>query len=120
MVTSTIRKLLHGEKPTLTAGEQQWDYLYSEDAAKALLLLGEHENAKGVYCLGSGKAKSLKNYIEMMRDAIDPNAELGFGEIPYGEKQVMYLCADLKRLKEDTGFQPEVVFEKGIEERIVF
>ena len=118
MVTSTIRKLLHGEKPALTAGEQQWDYLYSEDAAKALVLLGEHENAKGVYCLGSGKAQSLRNYIEMMRDAIDPKAELGFGEIPYGEKQVMYLCADLKRLKEDTGFQPEVAFEKGIEKTI--
>lgn len=118
MITSTIRKLLRGERPALTAGEQQWDYLYSGDAAKALLLLGEHQNAKGVYCLGSGKAQSLRGYIETMRDAIDPNAELGLGEIPYGKKQVMYLCADLKRLKEDTGFQPEVAFEKGIRDTI--
>lgn len=118
MVISTIRKLLNGEKPALTLGEQKWDYLYSKDAAKALLLLGEHENANGVYCLGSGKAQCLKEYIMTMRDAINPETKLGLGELPYGEKQVMYLCADLEKLQRDTEFQPEVSFEQGIKETI--
>ncbi len=118
MVTSTIRKLLNGEKPAFTLGEQKWDYLYSEDAARALLLLGECSNANGVYCLGSGEVKSLKEYILMMRDAINPYAELGFGELPYGQKQVMYLCADLDKLHRDTGFQPKIPFEEGIKRTI--
>lgn len=118
MVSSTIRKLLQGEKPSLTAGEQQWDYLYSGDAAKALLLLGEYDNATGIYCLGSGKVTSLRSYIETMRDAISPGAELGFGDVPYGEKQVMYLCADLERLQQDTGFKPDTAFEVGIQKTI--
>ena len=41
LITSTIRKIINGERPALTAGEQVWDYLYSKDAAKALLMLGE-------------------------------------------------------------------------------
>ena len=41
MIMSSIGKLLRGEKPALTKGEQQWDYLYSKDAGYAMYLLGE-------------------------------------------------------------------------------
>ncbi len=41
MIMSVIRKLAHGEKPSLTEGKQQWDYLYSKDAGYAMYLLGE-------------------------------------------------------------------------------
>ena len=68
----------------------------------------------GVYCLGSGTAKPLREYIESLRDCIDPDAELGFGDIPYGEAQVMYLCADTSELEADTGFVPATTFEDGI------
>lgn len=114
MISSTIKSLLQGHRPALTAGEQQWDYLYSKDAAEALYLLGVSEKAMGVYCLGGGKAQPLRQYVETMRDQVDPNQELGFGEIPYADKQVMYLCADIDRLYKDTKFQPKTSFEEGI------
>ena len=41
MVMSAIRKLRSGQTPEFTKAEQQWDYLYSGDAARALRLLGE-------------------------------------------------------------------------------
>jgi nucleoside-diphosphate-sugar epimerase len=118
MVTSTLKKLLRGESPSLTKGEQQWDYLYSRDAAKALLAAGERGVSGKVYCIGSGQARPLKEYITIMRDRINPDITLGFGEIPYGEKQVMYLCADISELTTDTGFIPETDFETGILETI--
>jgi len=31
---------------------------------------------------------------------------------------VMYLCADIKDLTRDTGFQPEITFEDGIKKTI--
>ncbi len=118
MIITTIRHLLSGERPSLTPGEQRWDYLYSCDAARAMLLMGEKGRAGGVYCVGSGKARPLKDYIITIRNLIDPGAELGFGDVPYGERQVMYLCADLRELTEDTGFIPLVDFEAGIAETI--
>ena len=114
MVMSAIHRLLAGETPAFTKGEQQWDYLYSGDAAKALLLLGEKGHDGGVYCLGSGKARPLADYIGMIRDAIDPRLSVALGAVPYAPGQVMYLCADIAKLKEDTGFAPEVSFEEGI------
>ena len=114
MISTVIRKLLAGEKPELTAGEQMWDYLYSGDAARALYLLGSKGKEGRIYCIGSGQARPLREYIEILRDSIAPGLPLGFGEVPYGEKQIMYLCADISDLTRDTGFVPEVEFAAGI------
>lgn len=118
LVTSTLKKLLAGGKPSCTAGEQQWDYLYSDDAANAMYLIGQKGISGSVYCIGSGKVKPLREYIECMRDAIDKDLELGIGEIPYPDRQVMYLCADISELEKDTGFVPQVTFDEGIRKTI--
>ncbi len=107
-------KLLKGEKPSLTAGEQQWDYLYVDDAAEGLYLMAEKGKDGAIYPLGSGTVRSLKSYFETIRNAIDPNLPLGLGEIPYAENQVMYLQADISSLNQDTGFKPQISFEEGI------
>lgn len=118
LITSTIRKLLNGEVPSLTPGEQVWDYLYSKDAARALILLGENGVDGKVYPIGSGNTRLLREYLEILRDSINPLLKLGLGDIPYFDKQVMYLCADISELTEDTGFEPEISFEEGIKETI--
>ena len=118
MVSSTIRKLLKGEETSFTPCEQKWDYLYCNDAAKALYLVALRGKKDAVYCLGSGEAKELRFYVETIRDIINPKAELGIGKVPYAKNQVMMLCADIQELKNDLGFEPEYSFEKGIEETI--
>lgn len=118
MIPQVIRTLLAGKKPALTAGEQVWDYLYAEDAARALFALAHSGRDGEVYPLGSGNARPLREYIELLRDTIDPALPLGFGEVPYGEMQVMHLEADLSALKKDTGFVPETPFQTGIRETI--
>ena len=118
LVTSTIRKLLAGETPSLTAGEQVWDYLYSADAAKALLAIAERGGDGRVYCLGSGQPQKLRTYIEKIRDAVNPEASLGFGELAYPPRQVMHLCADISDLVRDTGFAPSTPFEEGIRQTV--
>lgn len=114
MIMSTIGKLLQGEVPPLTRGEQKWDYLYSADAARAFFLLAQKGRSGRTYCIGSGEAHPLLTYIKQLRDCIDKKAALGIGDIPYGAKQVMYLCADISRLEEDTEFHPAYTFEEGI------
>lgn len=136
MISSTIRKILSGEAPQMTQGEQQWDYLYSGDAARALRLLGERGVDGRSYCLGSGRTRPLAEYVRKLHEAAvehvmsgetipsctDENAiqefaqrtKPQFGAIPYAPKQVMYLCADIEELTADTGFVPEIAFEEGI------
>lgn len=114
MISGTIRKLLAGERPALTAGIQRWDYLYAGDAADAFYLAACHGRNGAVYPLGSGQAMPLKDYIIQMRDAIDPALLLGLGEVPYGPLQVMHLQADISALQADTGFAPKTPFAEGI------
>lgn len=116
MVMSMIRSLLEGRKPSCTKGEQLWDYLYSGDAAAAFSLLGEKGVPGKTYCLGSGRCAPLAEYIAQIRDCINADAEIGWGEVPYSDAQVMHLCADITELAEDTGFYPKVSFEEGIRE----
>lgn len=118
MIISIIKKLLQGQKPSCTKGEQMWDYLYAKDAANAFYLLGEKGKSGKTYCLGSGVCISLAEYIEEIRKNVNPSLEVGFGDIPYGEKQVMYLCADITDLKNDIGFEPKYSFPVGIQETI--
>ena len=117
MIMSSIHKMLKGERVSFTKGEQLWDYLYSRDAARALFLLGE-KNLDGVYCLGSGQARPLRDYIIEMRNVINPKLEIGLGDIPYSERQVMYLCADISKLCRDTDFHVEYGFGDGVVELI--
>ncbi|MDD6489423.1 MAG: NAD(P)-dependent oxidoreductase [Clostridia bacterium] len=114
MVMSTINKLKNGEVPKFTPSEQMWDYLYSGDAAEAFRLIGEKGIDGKIYVLGSGQAKPLKEYIMELRDVVAPGSELGIGDIPYGEKQVMYLCADISEITADTGWKPSTQFREGI------
>ena len=114
MVMSGIRQMIAGERPQYTKGEQMWDYLYCDDAARAFYLAAQKGRDGAVYPIGSGQVRPLAEYIRMIRDAVDPSIEIGFGEIPYYDKQVMYLCADIHTLTEDTGFVPEIPFSEGI------
>lgn len=123
MITSSIRRMISGERVSLTEGRQLWDYIYSMDAARAMLLCAEKGEEGVIYPIGSGKARPLRSYIEEMAEAIfqitgrEPG-EIGFGDIPYQEGQLMHLEADINKLSEDTGFVPEVSFREGIRETI--
>ena len=114
MISGTISKLLRGEEPKLTAGEQMWDYLYSKDAAEAFYLLGRSGQDGLIYPIGSGRARTLKSYVECLRDEIDPALSLGFGKVPYSPQQIMHLEADISNLIQDTGFTPHTDFKTGI------
>ncbi|MDE7179356.1 MAG: NAD(P)-dependent oxidoreductase [Lachnospiraceae bacterium] len=118
MVMSMIDKMLKGERASCTKGEQMWDYLYSKDAANMMYLLGCHGVHGKIYCLGSGMVKPLREYIEAIRDIINPDAEIGFGDIEYSPMQVMNLCADISELQQDTGFEVRYSFQNGIMETI--
>lgn len=114
MISSVISSLLEKNEPELTAGTQMWDYLFSYDAADALYLMWKKGKGGAIYPLGSGNVRPLREYIEMLRDCIDPSLPLGLGKVPFGSGQVMFLGADISTLKSDLGFEPSYDFKEGI------
>ncbi len=117
MIRSAMASMKEGKRFLFTEGWQRWDYLYSRDAGEAFYRIGKYDTGEAkIYCLGSGKARPLREYIMKMREVINPKAPIGFGEIPYRKDAVMNLCADISTLQNDTGWKPSVAFEKGIAE----
>lgn len=114
MISNAIPKMQAGERMAFTAGVQKWEYLNADDAGRAFYLIGEKSHGRKVYCLGSGEAKELKEFIYTLRDIVNPEAELGIGDVPYKGTEIMNLCADISRIHDDTGWSPEISFEEGI------
>lgn len=119
MIASGLRKMLSGEKTEFTPAMQRWDYLYSKDAGRAYYLIGEKGKPGSIYCVGSGEANPLKEYILKMAELTDAS-DPGIGVRNYPEGAVMNLCADVDSLKRDTGFVPKYSFEEGIKETIAW
>lgn len=118
MVSCAISRCLDGENPMFTMGEQKWDYLFNEDAADAFFRIGECGKNGSVYVVGSGQTKTLREYISIICETANPSVVPLFGRIPYMDKQVMFLQADIASLREDTGFEPKIGFEEGIQRTV--
>ncbi len=114
VLMQALQHAFDGEPFACTAGEQDWDYLYADDAAEAFFLLGEDGRDGAVYPVGSGKTAKLRDYILAAVRCVDADFEPEFGALPYPPGQQMYLCADITALHEDTGFTPQVTFDDGI------
>lgn len=120
MVTTCIEKMLKSEETNFTKGEQMWDYMYSKDIGRAFYLLGLYGKNGSVYNIGSGSARPLYEYINLISKYTENTAKINLGAIPYKENAVMNLCADISKLTTDTGFRPMYNFEQGIKENIEF
>lgn len=118
MVMSSIIGMLKGEHLSFTKGEQIWDYLYGGDCSRAFYLIGKYGKHGKAYTIGSGQPRMLKEFMEDIRDVINPELEIGIGEREYYPNQVMHLEADIRELTADTGFQPQVSFKDGIRETV--
>lgn len=117
LISVAIDDMMNNRETAFTPCVQIWDYIYSEDAARALLLAAQKGKHGGVYVIGSGKARPLKQYIQKISEITNYKKRIGFGEKQYNDKQVMYLQADISELKK-IGFTPRLSFEEGIKKLI--
>jgi nucleoside-diphosphate-sugar epimerase len=109
--------LLAGKEPALTRAEQRWDYIFVEDVAAAVIAALDSP-AAGVFNLGSGEARPLRDIICQVRDLVDPALSLGFGKVDYRPDQVMYLEADITELSTKTGWRPVVPLTSGLKSTV--
>jgi len=118
LMSYLIKAFAEGEIPALTKCEQIWDYMYVKDCALALILLAEQGKTGEIYNLGSGVERPLREFVEEIREAVNPQGQVNFGAKPYAPGQVMRLCADTTALVRDTGFKPQYSFIEGIKDML--
>lgn len=114
MIYTSINKLVHKEHCSFTAGYQTYDFIYITDAINSIIAVAEKGKAFNRYYIGSGEPKPLREFLLEMRDIVDPEAELGLGDLPFKGVDISYSQFDLKKVERDTGYQNEVSFAEGI------
>lgn len=114
LITYTIISLLNGKRPSYTKLEQKWDYIYIDDLIRTLILVAEHGKGNKVYVTGGGVARPMHEYVNIIKNKINSEADLGIGEIPYKTDKIDHAITDISELQEDTGYKPLVSFEEGI------
>lgn len=114
MIYTSIYKLIHKEHCSFTAGYQTYDFIYITDAINSIIAVAEKGKAFNRYYIGSGVPKPLREFLLEMRDIVDPEAEIGLGDIPFKGMDISYDQFDLKKVERDTGYINQITFTQGI------
>ena len=87
----------------LTAGEQKRDFIFIDDVVSAYgTLLQKASSQQGTfqeYGLGSGKAVSIRDFVESAHEAACSKTHLNFGALPHRRNEIMHSEADITALE---------------------
>lgn len=114
MIYTSVKKLIEKEHCSFTEGYQTYDFIYITDAINSIIEVASKGKAFNRYYIGSGNPKPLREFLMEMRDVVDPEAELGLGDIPFNGIDISYTQFDLKKVERDTGYVNQVSFAEGI------
>jgi UDP-glucose 4-epimerase len=95
-------------------GEQTRDFTHVSDIVRGIELAAAHE-LTGIYNLGTGESYDFNTVVEMINDELGTDVEPEHVENPIPEDVYVHdTMADPTKMKEDTGWEPEISFEEGI------
>lgn len=114
MVTTTLRKLIRGEMPEFSSGEQIWDFLYADDAARALADMLERGHDGQIYVVGSGNARPLRDYLAALVRPFGVDLAQCLGKVDAGVSTPQMLVADTTPMREHLGWASHVDFDQGV------
>ena len=112
-LNTTLRKMLCDEDIPLTHGKQPYDFIYVEDAVKAIILAGKKGIGNRAYYIGNPKQRPLRDFIEEMKVILGSASNLQFGEVPFTGPMLEYETLGMASLTE-LGFVPQIAFSEGI------
>lgn len=107
----TVLRALEGKKAQYGNLDLLWEFLYVEDAARALTAAGESGIGGKVYGLGNGIHKPLRYYVDTTKNMIRKDLEIEenvFRSVRLG------CCVDSTEFRVDTGFEAVCSFEAGM------
>ncbi len=117
-VSDMMKRIMHGEKIALTAGEQKRDFIYFEDVVEAFSAIWSHlkDEGKGFshFEVGSGVSTRIRELLELIvKLSGNKSAHLDFGVLPYRVNEVMSSQVNLEGLLA-LGWVPRVSLEHGL------
>jgi len=112
-VSQFADSIASGDAPVLWGdGSQTRDFTHVDDIVRGLTRAAEAE-IDGVYNLGTGDAYSFNEMVDMINDVLGTDVDPTYEPIPL-ENYVHDTCADISKIREATGWEPQITFEEGV------
>jgi UDP-glucose 4-epimerase len=108
--------IANGRRPEVWGdGTQTRDFTHVDDIVRGLELAADHE-LQGVYNLGTGEQYSLNHLVEALNEELGTDVEPVYEENQIPEDVYVHdTMADVTKMREATGWEPEIGFEEGLE-----
>jgi len=107
----------------LTSGEQRRDFVHVGDVASAFLVLLRsalaREPMQSTYEVGSSRAASIRECVELVHRLSGSRTALRFGALAYRENEIMHSVADVRPLRA-LGWGPPMGLEEGMRDTIAW
>src|SRR5205085_11884113 len=106
--------MARGEAPTVHGdGKQARDFTYVANAVQALVKAAEAPEVSGtVFNVGTGRSVSVLELVAALNRVLGTDLEPAFAPPRPGD--VRFSRADVRRTREDLGYDPAVTFEDGL------
>lgn len=112
-VSQFADKIASGESPVLWGdGSQTRDFTHVDDIVRGLEMAAT-QDISGVYNLGTGDPYSFNEMVELINEALGTSVEPEYEPIPLNN-YVHDTCADITRIREATGWEPQIDFREGV------
>ena len=109
-----IMGCLHGRVFPTSEGMQLRDFCYVDDVVDGIYAALTSSSTHGeVFNLGSGYPRSIRSMIEHVVQLVGAGTPR-FGDVPYRQGENMALYADISRITERLGWEPQVSLNDGL------
>tara|TARA_B100001123_G_C15220725_1_gene991140 strand:+ start:181 stop:1167 length:987 start_codon:yes stop_codon:yes gene_type:complete len=110
--------LFRSNCPEYADGEQKRDFVWVGDCVNIALWLSENSGGKGIYNVGTGKARTFKELASAVFDSMDLDNNIEFIEMPeVVQKHYQYFTeADISRIRALGYRTPTTELEDGIKQ----
>ena len=107
--------IANGRSPKLYGdGTQTRDFTHVNDIVRGLEQAAEHR-LDGVYNLGTGGAYSFNTVVRLLNEELGTDIDPEYVENPIPESVYVHdTCADPSKMREATGWEPQIEFREGI------
>jgi UDP-glucose 4-epimerase len=99
-------------------GEQERDFVYVEDCARANLLALQAEQGLGILNLGSGQGTTVNEIYRRLRELTGYRREAVYGPPKLGETRRIYL--DASKARRELDWQPRISLAEGLERTVEY
>lgn len=117
LVSSVIRSLLREEAAACSHGNQVRDFLYVKDVAAAFAALLD-SNVEGPVNIASGEAVTIKEIALAIAETVSNVQNIRFGSLPSPAGEPGHIVADVARLHDEVGWQPEYSLKEALSETV--